>query len=194
MNYLAHLHLSFGDDQLMVGNLLADHVVGRNLPERLPEGVKQGIRLHRFIDTFTDNHETVKLGKRRVYESQGKYSPVAVDIFYDYLLANLWDQYNDFSLEDFAPNAYLAISQYQDLFPPAAWRHLEEMIAHNWLLGYGSEEGLAYVFKRMATKAKYENSLATAATDLLVYKDEFIEDFYIFYPELLLEARKFIEG
>jgi acyl carrier protein phosphodiesterase len=193
MNYLAHLHLSFGDDQIMVGNLLADYVIGRNLPIYLPEKIIQGIRLHRFIDTYTDSHDVIKQGKRRIYAKQGKYSPVAVDIYYDYLLAKLWDEYNDFPLDQFAPNAYIALSQYQQLFPPVAWKRLEGMITHNWLLGYGSPEGLAYVFKHMAKKAKFENTLADAVPNLLEFETEFINDFRLFYPEMMREAKLFLD-
>ena len=64
MNYLAHLHLSGPDPDCRTGNLMGDFVRGRLYASRLealPPGYGQGLRLHRFIDHFTDTHPVAVL-------------------------------------------------------------------------------------------------------------------------------------
>ena len=55
MNYLAHFHLSHGNDDWMTGALLGDFVKGPLKGER-SKALEQGILLHRKIDAFTDRH------------------------------------------------------------------------------------------------------------------------------------------
>ncbi len=55
MNYLAHLFLSGNNDLLKIGNFMADGIRGNDYLN-FPEEVKNGIILHRHIDTFTDAH------------------------------------------------------------------------------------------------------------------------------------------
>jgi len=55
MNFLAHAHLSFNDESLLVGNLIADAVKGKQF-FLFSESIRKGMLLHRKIDAFTDSH------------------------------------------------------------------------------------------------------------------------------------------
>ena len=59
MNFLAHAHLSGNNKQILIGNFIADSVKGKDF-SNFPEGIKQGIILHRQIDTYTDSHRVFK--------------------------------------------------------------------------------------------------------------------------------------
>jgi len=59
LNYLAHIFLSGKDSDLQIGNFIGDFVKGNQFND-FPEGIRNGIILHRSIDHFTDNHEIVK--------------------------------------------------------------------------------------------------------------------------------------
>ena len=59
MNYLAHLYLSSGNKDLMIGNFIADHVKG-NAINNFSDEIISGIKLHRLIDDFTDHHPIVE--------------------------------------------------------------------------------------------------------------------------------------
>lgn len=52
MNYLAHLHLSNNDKNLIIGNYIADDVKGKAYLN-FPLEIQKGIILHRKIDDFT---------------------------------------------------------------------------------------------------------------------------------------------
>jgi acyl carrier protein phosphodiesterase len=92
MNHLAHFVLSGGDADSAIGNFVADFITNRQLPT-FSAGVQRGIWLHREIDAFTDAHPIVKQSTKRLHPFHHKYSPVIVDVYYDYLLAKNWDRF-----------------------------------------------------------------------------------------------------
>jgi acyl carrier protein phosphodiesterase len=59
MNYLAHAYLSFEDTDVLAGNMMSDYVKGKT-QYNYPPAVQRGIRLHRAIDAFTDQHEATR--------------------------------------------------------------------------------------------------------------------------------------
>ena len=62
MNYLAHLHIAASTNTNFSGNFLGDFVKGN--PDGLfPREIVQGIRLHRYVDSFTDKHPQVLAAK-----------------------------------------------------------------------------------------------------------------------------------
>lgn len=86
MNYLAHLYLAGYEDDWIAGALLGDFAKGRleNLP--FVPGVVEGIRLHRAIDSFTDQHPVVRRSRSRL-RSRRLVSGIIVDLAYDHFLA-----------------------------------------------------------------------------------------------------------
>ena len=51
MNFLAHIFLSGNDEEVMIGNFIADAVKGRDYLG-YSDGIVKGILLHRRIDAF----------------------------------------------------------------------------------------------------------------------------------------------
>ena len=87
MNFLAHLYLTRGDDELMLGGLLGDYVRGwRALSEYSP-GVRDGIKLHRRIDRFTDHSREVKSLRRKFPKEFRRYAGIVIDLGFDHELA-----------------------------------------------------------------------------------------------------------
>jgi acyl carrier protein phosphodiesterase len=80
MNYLAHLYLSADRPLLAIGNFIADHVKG-SMADQYDGEVRDGIRLHRMIDEFTDSHPIVEKSKARLRPDFRKYAPVIVDLY-----------------------------------------------------------------------------------------------------------------
>lgn len=62
MNYLAHAYLSFGNPEILMGNMISDFVKGKTKFD-YPVGIQKGIALHRMIDNFTDTHAATKEAK-----------------------------------------------------------------------------------------------------------------------------------
>ena len=53
MNYLGHFILSHPNQELVTGNFIGDFVKGNDYLN-YPEGISRGIKMHRFIDEYTD--------------------------------------------------------------------------------------------------------------------------------------------
>ncbi len=89
MNHLAHCFLSFGNEDLLVGNFSGDFVKGHAW-ENYPPPVQTGILLHRMIDAFTDTHDRVRANVARLRPYAGRYAGPVHDILADHLLARHW--------------------------------------------------------------------------------------------------------
>jgi acyl carrier protein phosphodiesterase len=116
MNFLAHIYLSFGNDEITLGNFIADSIRG-NKHKHLPINVQKGIMLHRAIDTFTDAHPTVRKSTKRLHKNYSHYSGVIVDIFYDHFLAKNWEQYSDTPLDVFVEQFYDLLEENYTILP-----------------------------------------------------------------------------
>ena len=92
MNFLAHVFLSGVDEQLILGNLIADAVKGKQF-ENYDLKVKNGIIMHRQIDKFTDDHAIVRQSKKRLEEDYKKFAGIIVDIYYDHFLSLNFNKY-----------------------------------------------------------------------------------------------------
>ena len=55
MNFLAHFHLAWPDQDLVAGGLEGDYHKGP-VDASLSDGLQRGVRLHRAIDAYTDSH------------------------------------------------------------------------------------------------------------------------------------------
>ena len=86
MNYLAHAYLSFGDPEVLTGNMISDFVKGKKKFE-YEKRVLAGIDLHRSIDEFTDVHPVNKEVSNIFKPAYGLYSSAFVDVVYDHFLA-----------------------------------------------------------------------------------------------------------
>ncbi len=92
MNFLAHTLLSCQNEDMLIGNFMADFLT-KNEAEAVKPSLRQGIEVHKRIDSFTDSHPSVLEAIKILRPTQKKYSPVVVDILLDYILTQKWSQY-----------------------------------------------------------------------------------------------------
>ena len=193
MNYLAHLYLSFGHEEIMVGNFIADSVKGRQI-ERFSEKIREGIRLHRQIDEFTDNHPIVENSKARIRHRYRKYSGVIIDMFYDHFLAAGWSTYSDDNLIEFTRESYKLFFKHYVILPPRMKRTLPFMAAGNWLASYAETENISLALKGMSRRTKFNSGMENAGEELKVHYDDFKGDFAEFFPEIIKFTKKQIRA
>ena len=192
MNFLAHIYLSGKDENLILGNFIADMVKGRQIEKYSPEVVK-GIRLHRKIDEFTDSHPFVTRSKDRIREKYRHYSGVVVDMYYDHFLASSWDDYCNEPLETFVQNAYNVLLKNYIMLPSRAKFILPIMIGSNWLVNYADLKSLQRHMEGMARRTSFNSGMEEAVTDLRKHYNEFHRDFAEFFPELVRFSIKYVE-
>jgi acyl carrier protein phosphodiesterase len=183
MNFLAHLFLSGEDTELLLGNFMGDFVNNRQVLD-LPEGMRRGVRLHREIDSFTDRHLQVLQGKKRLYARHGKYAPVLIDIFYDYFLANNWEQYSLEPFGKYVARIYSLLSEHQAAFPSRLQKLLPNMIADDWLSAYAHYGGLETTFYYLRRRVSRPDLLDGAVERLRISEDQFDLEFNAFFPDL----------
>ena len=191
MNFLAHAFLSGTDDDVLIGNFIADAVKG-NKQSQFREGIQKGILLHREIDRYTDQHPVFIRSRERLQNQYGMYSGVIIDIYYDHFLAANWDTYTDSDLSEFAVYVYgLMLSNYE-ILPAKSRRILPYMIIHNWLVGYSRFKDLQWVFDGMSRRSeKYNSGMEAAVESLQNDYENFENDFNEFFPEMIMATEGF---
>lgn len=190
MNYLAHLYLSGTSSDVLLGNFLAD-MVKNKYREVLSEEVLEGIRLHRAIDSFTDQHELVLQGARRLYAKHSKYAPVLLDVFYDYLLVENWELYTQELFFDFKQRIYQTLSLQLSEIPPAFQARTKSMIQHDWLNSYAHLEGMAYTFDRLKARVSKPALLEGSVESLQIHHAALTEEFNHFFPDVIQMVKEF---
>jgi acyl carrier protein phosphodiesterase len=183
MNYLTHLYLAGDDPEYLVGNMMGDFVKGR-LDDRYPPGIRQGIELHRRIDSFAAGNRFFLQSKRRLDPFFGLYRAVLVDLFYDHFLARRWEQFSPVPFEEFIGNAYRVLADHESLMPERLRKMLPRMFSTNWLLTYREPEGIAAALERMSRRICRPNPLGEGIRELSLRYDPLWEDFRLFLPEI----------
>lgn len=192
MNFLAHIYLSFNDKEIMIGNFIADSIRGNKFGH-LPPRVQKGIKLHRYIDTYTDSHPIPKLSSKRLHANYSHYSRVIVDIFYDHFLAKNWSKYSAVPLDVFVDDFYDLLETEYDILPDGVKRMMPYMIADNWIFNYSKMEGIAKVLNGMNRRTQNKSKMNFAIIDLEEHYDSFEKEFTQFFDELIIFSKhKFI--
>jgi acyl carrier protein phosphodiesterase len=157
MNYLAHAYLSFNHDEILVGNMTSDFIKGKKQFD-YPIGIQNGIKHHRAIDAFTDDHPITKEAKLFLKPAVGLYSGAFIDVVYDHFLANDLHEFTDNSLKMFAVDTYQRLKMFHPQLPTQFKLVLPYMVEHNWLYNYRSLWGTEQSFAGIARRAKYLNT------------------------------------
>ena len=193
MNFLAHLFLAgpptapaYAD--LLAGQFIADSVPGRQLETYAPT-VQAGIRLHRAIDTFTDQHPVVRRSTQRLRAAgYGKYAGVISDVFLDHFLARNFTEFSAEKLIDFTHRVYQLLEARKAGFPARVQQFMPYLIQQNWLLGYAELEGIARSLQGLSRRATPGSGMETAVAELRRNYAEYEADFREFFPELQQEV------
>ncbi|HSI69106.1 MAG TPA: acyl carrier protein phosphodiesterase [Gillisia sp.] len=183
MNFLAHIYLSGDDDELKIGNFIADSVKGKSFI-KYPVRVQQGIVLHRAIDTFTDAHPIFRQSSQRLFPIYSHYSTVIVDILYDHFLAANWKDYSSQPLDVYVQEFYELLQENLEILPKAVQRFLPYMMRDNWLLDYATVEGIGRILSQMNRRTKYRSKMDLAVNELDLYYSDFEAEFKLFFKDL----------
>lgn len=183
MNYLAHIYLSGDDQHLKIGNFIADSVKGKKYLD-YPEGIKNGIVLHRKIDAFTDSHPIVRQSISRLSPKYGLYSGVIVDMLYDHLLAANWNDYHPKPLKNYTEDFYELLKINFDVLPTRVQNFYPIMVEQNWLLSYATVPGIEHILFQMNHRIKNRVELQLAVKELVAHYSEFETEFRAFFKEL----------
>lgn len=188
MNYLAHAYLSFGDPEVLTGNLISDFVKGKKKFD-YPPRILAGINLHRAIDEFTDDHEVNKSVAKIFKPHYGLYSSAFIDVVYDHFVALAVAEETK-NLEAYTHDVYAKIESYRHLFPSAFNNIFPFMKQHNWLYNYQFSWGIEKSLEGLVHRAAYLTESKTAFELFNTRYDDFKAAFQVFFPLLKTYALK----
>ncbi len=183
MNFLAHIYLSGDNKEVTIGNFIADGIKGKDY-KKYPLQIQRGILLHRGIDSFTDQHPTVRKSTARLHKNYGHYSGVIVDILYDHFLAKNWENYHDQPLDEYVQEFYKLLNSEYELLPSRIQFMMPFMISDNWLLSYATIPGIGKILEQMNRRTKYKSNMNLAVEELKQYYTAFEDEFTSFFIEL----------
>ena len=183
MNYLAHACLSFGDPDILLGNMISDFVKGKKKFD-YPPRILSGIMLHRKIDEYTDTHPATREAKELLKSSAGAYAGAFVDIVYDHFLALDPYEFEEGSLAVFSQNTYTEIASRENWIPEKFRSFFVHMQKNNWLLHYQTTEGIFRSFQGLCHRAKYIDNPKPVFDAFLKHYEALKMAYELFFPHV----------
>lgn len=181
MNFLAHCLLARPGAGFIAGGVLGDFVKGR-ISDDLPPDLGAGIRLHRRIDSHSNQLAQMKASFRRFDPSLRRAAPVLLDIMADHCLALTWERFANEELRAFTADVYAAIDTFRQWVPDNGRRFVEHMARTDLLARYEDPQvvrrAMAHVLERLRL-AHLDDRLDDALTTQL---GGFLEDFRCYFP------------
>lgn len=184
MNYLAHLFLSGKNPAIRTGNFLGDWFKG-NQHELLPLGIQKGIKLHRAIDQYADQHEAMKKSYLRLRAHIGRYALPVIDVLQDYFLSIHFNQFSKQQLLPFTEQCIIDLRNEAKNLPTEFEQQLAKMFHVNWLAKYGTHEGMSKSLNHLSKKARFNNEIATSWELIQLEKEKYEEEFLAFFPDMI---------
>jgi acyl carrier protein phosphodiesterase len=161
MNLLGHLFFSDNDHQLMFANLYGDHFKGKDFTG-LPDVIKKGVLLHRTIDNYIDHHPEVLTLLHDLYSELPKVSGIAVDLYFDHLLASRWHEFHSTPLNTFLNSFYRAEIENENAYSKEFLHFIEALKHHQWISHYASRSGLDKMCNGVSSRISFINALNKA--------------------------------
>ena len=161
MNFLGHAYIARNFPQLIPGNFAGDSYKGKiEKFNELPSEIYNGIRLHRFIDDFTDNSEYI-IEVCRIFQKGGvqKVGFIASDIILDHHLSRDWLDYSSRRYDDFVNHIYTQTEPFlEELHPEFQWLY-KNLKKHGWLYDYPTVDGITKIMGQFSRRIGFENDL-----------------------------------
>lgn len=181
MNHLAHCWLARGNEGHIAGGFLGDFYKGP-IRRDLPEALQEGIRLHRYIDSLTNQLPEMRSTYSRFGTELRRVAPILLDLVADHLLARHWDRYGTGKLTDFTSNCYRIIGQYE--IPVTGKRFFHHVVSRNLWCEYTDFDVILSVMCRILVRLRLDDR-TTHLSKLEPRIEDFHEDFREYFPILV---------
>lgn len=152
MNFLAHALFVDGPNDVLVGSVAGDFI--QRSHRGLTPGIRDGIRLHRHLDTTFDGQPGLAECRKDMYEVVRHYQNAVLDITCDHILASRWGRIFGHDLPEYAQDIYRALEPHMDLFSEGGQSMAQRMIDEDWLVRYESKEGLEEAIIRLSRRVR----------------------------------------
>ncbi len=185
MNHLAHLLTAGSSDSVRLGVLMGDHVRGSHVLEEYPDKLAMGIRLHRAVDSYTDQHPDLAQARELFQPPFRRYAGIMLDVYWDHLLSRNWSDYCQQPLVEFAAATMDLLNQHFASLPSGLQRFTRYARVTGVLARYGETDMLEQVFAGLSQRIRHANPLADALPELQAQTEPLSTVFTAFFPQLL---------
>lgn len=189
MNFLAHSVLTPEPDHWMLGNLVAD-LIRKKEYHLLTDEIQMGVRLHYYIDEYTDQHELVYKGTKLLHPTQGKYSPVGTDLIWDLCLAEQWNALTSLNLDGHIDEVYNHLLSNLDAFETKLEGKIKFLIGKDFLRHYTTVDKMQGICEKIHARTKFASNLDKLMIDYTNHHDEFNSLFSSYFPQLIDQISK----
>lgn len=185
MNYIAHIHIGQITSTSLVGNFLGDFVKGSQL-SHLSNDLQLGIRLHRKIDLFTDQHSGVKQLKLIFPAHLQRVAGIALDIYFDHLLLHNWSTFSVLTSACLFEQFYQQLQPMEGEIGDRFERVKQGLLRHKWLESYVHETTCLQAMQSIEQRLKGKIIFAEQAYGFLCSNRRTVESAFLpFYADLL---------
>lgn len=186
MNFLGHLFFSDNNPELMYANLYGDFFKGKN-PGKHDALVQSGIKLHRSIDHYIDHHPEVLKLMHELYDELPKVTGIAIDLYFDHLLAKNWNNFHPLAYQEFLNLFYNYKPKLwdQDEYPSKFRIFIEQLKMHRWMDYYPTLEGLKKACQGISTRISFENKLPVAPEIFIREEEKITRCFNLFMADAI---------
>lgn len=183
MNYFAHLTLAQPTVASKVGNLMGDFMRGVR-EDQLPPAVRQGLRNHRLVDRFTDQHPLVIDSRRLFSPARRRFAGVALDVLFDHFLIRHWDRFHAPALSVEIQDDYRWLRQGALLMPEPMRIVTRRMAEHDWFSQYADLHNVGMALDRIAARVRFANQFAGMIEEVDQHYAALEQVFLELYPAL----------
>ena len=183
MNFLAHFHLAWPDEDLLAGGLEGDYHKGPVDPA-LSNGLQRGIRLHRAIDAYTDSHPALAGLRREFDPGLRRFAGILLDLSFDHFLSSHWSCFADQSLDHFNRQVYRDLQGRRRELSAPARRMLDRLVQYDLLGRYRDWTAVPDSAARIGERFARGNPFTDIGDELQRMRPRMETAFLAFYPEL----------
>ncbi|MCB9222839.1 MAG: ACP phosphodiesterase [Crocinitomicaceae bacterium] len=194
MNFLGHAYIARNHPELIAGNFAGDGYKGNLDQFDLPKNIIDGIKLHRFIDDFTDHSEQI-LNAGHIFHDNGihKIAYIGTDIIMDHFLAREWVRFSTKDYDHFIQAIYLHTDKHLDLLDDRFQSMYKNLKLFGWFFDYPTEHGIRKILTQFSNRIGFENDLVKCLDVYLSHKLTFDKLFASFLVEINEKSVEFIQ-
>jgi len=143
-----------------------------------------GIYLHRAIDAYIDQHPLFKACIEQLGSEHRRVAGIALDVFFDHLLALQWSRFHPRSLSGFSRDFYAYCATHSDSLPVRAATLMARAQEHKLFESYAQLEVVEAVLKRIDQRLSRRTSLTIIMPALRAEGAFLARQFEALMPEL----------
>jgi acyl carrier protein phosphodiesterase len=183
VNFLAHFHLAWPDEGLLIGGLEGDYIKGPLRGALLPQ-IERGIRLHRAIDAYTDGHPLIQQLRRDLPPGLRRYAGILIDLSFDHYLSRHWSTYASIPLEQFSRGVYRTLSDHEWVLSEGARMMSGRLLKFDLLNLYSDWDTVLTTATRIGQRFRHHNPFLHIDQELSPAQGMLEQAFLNFYPQL----------